>query len=277
MEKLMVISASITALATTVYVVATFLLWCAAKKQEEATKKQIEKQQKQFEETAKAAEKQAVEQKRQHDETTEITRAQISLHERQLEEQKRQFDETNRPVVDVTVDCILGKNLAFIFQNTGHKYARNIKVELNNEFLDALDKQDKQYKLEGWYKRHIVDLTKSTFNLGIGQTFITGICPLGKQLDLPKVEVSVTYQDDKQSHSDKFSFDLGLDNWRYVDTTDLAQIRKNLNKIAGDEPKSSGLKQTNLLLEEIAKHLKPEVPLIPLTTDNLQHDLDDYL
>jgi hypothetical protein len=56
-------------------------------------------------------------------------------------------------------------------------------------------------------------------------------------------KVRVTYCDDKNEYNDEFIFDLKLDNWRLVDTSDLAQIRKQLKEIA---------KHT----KEIANHIK---------------------
>ena len=140
----------------------------------------------------------------------------------QLAEQKRQFDETNRAVVEVTVDTIQGAWLGFIFKNTGLKLARDICVSINDAFLE---------ELEGEGKKLIPELLKSSFILGIGQAYTVAFCNLGEQTSLCNAIVNVSYRDDKEEYSDEFTFNLSLDNWRLIDTSDLSQIREHLKVI----------------------------------------------
>lgn len=173
---------------------------------------------------AKKSEHQAEQYAKNADETNQAAQTYFN-------EQKQQFNEINRPVVDVMVDVICGskdsKRLGFIFQNTGKKYAKNIKVEINNDFIDKLKDVPKCD-----HKKSIVRLTESTFNLGINQMFPVAFCGLGEQNALGKVTINVSYTNDIFNYSDKFSFDLTLDNWRWVDTTDLAQIRNHIENIS---------------------------------------------
>ena len=148
----------------------------------------------------------------------------------QVAEQQRQFDETNRPVVDVTIEP-RQKSLDLVFQNTGRKLAKDIRVEMNEEFIKKLKDPVK----EGFSspKRGIVNLTESIFSLGINQMNVISFCRLGEQAGLGKLAVKVAYRDDNsKEYSGEFNFDLELENWRFVDTSDLAQIRKCVEKIA---------------------------------------------
>lgn len=90
----------------------------------------------------------------------------------QAAEQKRQFDETNRPVVDFTIEPMQGAALGLVFQNTGKKLAREICVEINDDFIN---------KLEEGRQRYIVNLTKSNFILGINQSKVAGFCLVSSQ------------------------------------------------------------------------------------------------
>jgi len=143
---------------------------------------------------------------------------------KQTKEQIRQFNETNRPVVDVTLDTTsdsMPTALGFIFHNTGQKYARDIRVSVNGEFLE---------KIEINYAVHFRKLINSKFNLGIGQTHTIPFCEPGEQYDMGIVEIDVTYHNDE--YSEKFTFDLGLDNTRFAVTSDLSKISTHLKKIA---------------------------------------------
>jgi hypothetical protein len=140
----------------------------------------------------------------------------------QVAEQKRQFDETNRPVIDVTIDSHQGAFIGFVFKNTGHKLARDINVTMNNDFIDSL----------GNYKERIISVTKSSFVLGIGLAYFASFGALGDQINMDTAVIRVTYRDDKRDYTDDFTFDLQKYNWWIVDTSDLAQIRRYIKKIA---------------------------------------------
>jgi len=138
---------------------------------------------------------------------------------------------SNRPVVDVKVKTFRAADVfqvAFELENTGRKMARNVNVEINQDFLGIFNSFEPSDEL---YNR-LSDFVKAKFSLGIGQIALTTICRAGSQKNLPKADVIVTYQDDKgKEFQGKFSFELASYIGLSIDLHDLSCIARNIEKI----------------------------------------------
>lgn len=145
----------------------------------------------------------------------------------QLEESKRQFDENNRAFITVTFEIIRSGLVVLNIQNWGHQIAQDVKIQIDDKFLDNLpNERDKE---------HVKTLCESSFVLGIGKSWY--IC-LGSHLELAKMgeevlNIQIQYKDIKSTYKEMTSIDLTQYFWSMIydsPTEDLYQETKKISK-----------------------------------------------
>lgn len=126
----------------------------------------------------------------------------------QTNEIKKQFQEENRPYITILPE--FEKNLLFLsIQNIGKKIAENVKINIDDNFINQLSKKN-----EIAYG-HLKTLKKSNIALGVGQKYITA--PFNsddlKSLTNSKMEVSISYKDYNKSYNQELEIDLSQYMW----------------------------------------------------------------
>lgn len=153
----------------------------------------------------------------------------------QLAESKRQFDENNRAFVTVTVEMIRSGLVVLNIQNLGHRIAQDVKVHINQDFLDNVP-----HKFE---KEHLQKLCDSSFALGIGKSWYA---TLGSNLDLRKIgekilKIDIQYKDGLSEYTESIAIDLTQYFWALMydsPTEDLYQETKKISKALQSMDKS---------------------------------------
>lgn len=145
----------------------------------------------------------------------------------QLEESKRQFNENNRAFVTVTFEIIRSGLAVLNIQNIGRQIAQNVKIKIDQDFLDNIsDTRDKE---------HLEKLCVSSFTLGIEKSWF--IC-LGSHLDLDKLgerilKIDICYKDARSEYKESTMIDLTQYFWSMIydsSTEDLYQETKKISK-----------------------------------------------
>jgi hypothetical protein len=121
----------------------------------------------------------------------------------QTKEIKRQFDEENRPYI--TVELILEKRLFYFlkFSNHGRKIANNVKIELDQDFIDSLTEPSAKARLENQKGRYCI--------IGIGQSYMLpiGTYRIRYNADILPATGYIVFSDgEKQYDPQYFSIDL---------------------------------------------------------------------
>ena len=124
--------------------------------------------------------------------SAKATQEQTKELQRQLGEQKRQFDETNRPSVDISLQ-FKGEFAYFVIENLGTRLARNVKIHMNDEFINR-NGQIQQGSVDECFK----NLTETVFDMSVGQRFYLALGNGWQIQKFPSVKVSISYEDSQQ-------------------------------------------------------------------------------
>lgn len=144
----------------------------------------------------------------------------------QLEESKRQFDENNRAFVTVTFEIIRSGLAVLNIQNIGHQIAQNVKIQIDQDFLDNIqDIRDKE---------QLEKLCASSFTLGIEKGWY--IC-LGSHLDLDKLgkrilKIDINYKDSQSEYKESTAIDLVQYFWSLIYDSPTEDIYQETIKIS---------------------------------------------
>lgn len=144
----------------------------------------------------------------------------------QVQEQKRQFDEVNRPNVDVSCKNVRGGLECLKIENTGKKLAKNIKLKINEDFLQSIQGVLGNKNLTG--------LNASIFSLGIGQELFVALCgprDYGKLCAVP-LRVDISYEDDRQVYTGHATIDFSQYEWTLIYESPLGDISEHQKKIS---------------------------------------------
>ena len=79
--------------------------------------------------------------------SAKAAKEQTETARQQIDEMIRQYNESNRPIVIVRFEIIRSGLLCFVLENIGPVVAEDIKIRINDEFIDNLEKEDKQIRL----------------------------------------------------------------------------------------------------------------------------------
>ena len=145
----------------------------------------------------------------------------------QVAEQKRQFDESNRAYVTVHFEVTPSKLYTLCVCNLGNKVAKNVHLEISDEFIEELE-NDKV--------KHLLKNTKeSKIDIGIGQKWYLWLGVLGDRVTMQKsVAFNLTYSDDNNSYNEAYNINLNAFNWQLLcspDDNEYEQTKKIANSI----------------------------------------------
>ena len=76
--------------------------------------------------------------------SAKAAKEQTETARQQIDEMIRQYNESNRPIVIVRFEIIRSGLLCFVLENIGPVVAEDIKIRINDEVIDNLEKEDKQ-------------------------------------------------------------------------------------------------------------------------------------
>lgn len=73
--------------------------------------------------------------------SAKAAKEQTETARQQIDEMIRQYNESNRPIVIVRFEIIRSGLLCFVLENIGPVVAEDIKIRINDEFIDNLEKR----------------------------------------------------------------------------------------------------------------------------------------
>lgn len=144
----------------------------------------------------------------------------------QTEENKRQFEETNRAYVNVTFQILKNGLYTLCIENNGNKIAKNVNVDINESFIKNLK--------DNLAIQSINNLKKSYYTVGIGQKFyiFIGTVVNIEELCIETLNVNIKYEDCNRKYFEQNIIDFNQYKWMLANTSEIVDIRKNLEKIA---------------------------------------------
>lgn len=156
---------------------------------------------------------------------------------RQTEEMIRQNNEANRPFVVVRFEIIRSGLLCFIVENIGRTAATNVRIEINDEFVDNIEKLDKQLRLR--------EATSASLFLAPNQRIhiLLGGQANYKEISEVVAKFNVTYSD---KYSEYTEIDLKQYRFMLSYKSELEDIAQHIKRI-GNETKTYHNKQLKVL------------------------------
>lgn len=153
----------------------------------------------------------------------------------QTAEQKRQFEAINRPQIDVSLEIIRSNSVALKVENTGTKYAHDVNVEINDDFIDQIENQKNRELL--------VKISTSTYNVGIRQKWYIFICGTNetKILDYIPLQAQISYSDGKQLYEETIKLDFSQYSGMQIYESPIEDIRHYQKNLAENSKKELAL------------------------------------
>ena len=157
--------------------------------------------------------------------SAKAAKEQTETARQQIGEMIRQYNESNRPFVVIRFEIIRSGLLCFVLENIGTLPATDVKVIINDEFINGIEKQDKQIRLR--------EITESTLFLSSHQKiFIL----LGGQSHFSKIAENKAIID--ISYNGKYKDHTEIDLWQYrfmlSYSSELEDISNHLKKIENE-------------------------------------------
>jgi hypothetical protein len=162
----------------------------------------------------------------------------------QVQEQKRQFDATNRPNVDVTFEVIRNGLICLKVENTGEKFAQDVKLTFNDNSIKTLQR----LRL-----KNIIDFNNSTFNLGIGQKWFAVICGLQEFVHNKDIllEIDISYKYNIEIYKGHTTIDFSQYDWAVLYDSPLGDTSEHIRKISNNIEKcSNAMKNIEQLIQK---------------------------
>lgn len=161
----------------------------------------------------------------------------------QTAEQQNQFKEENRALINIFFEMRNSAVAVLHIQNNGKRIAKNVKISIEEDFINNVP--------EGYDKQHLSKLPKSTFTLGIGQSWY---CPLGGTNEMKKISEkiikgNVSYSDELGNYNETFEIDLKQYFWAVLTTSQIEKIYSTLRE------QSQSMKQIEKSISGIAERL----------------------
>lgn len=144
---------------------------------------------------------------------------------KQIEEAKAEFEEMNRAVVTVDLETIRGGLTVLKIINSGKRCATNVKVQINNDFIENLPDELGQECL--------TKLSKAEFLMGCGQSKYVFVCakPAFKNAAKKELHIKVEYKDGNNMYSEAIIIDMNQYLWELIYESPLEDIRGEIKGI----------------------------------------------
>lgn len=157
--------------------------------------------------------------------SAKAAKEQTETAKQQINEMIRQYNESNRPIVIVRFEIIRSGLLCFVLENVGPVAAKDIKIRINDEFIDNLEKEDKQLRLR--------ETTEATLFLSSHQKlhfFLGGQTQFSKIASVPAI-FDISYNGKYDEHTE-------IDLWQYrfmlTYSQELEDISQHLKHIENE-------------------------------------------
>lgn len=151
---------------------------------------------------------------------------QSEIAKKQIQEMVRQYNNVNRPQVNIRFEVIRSGLLVFVVENIGPLAAYNVNIHINDEFIDNIEKEDRQIRMKETNNCNMFlsSRQKIYFILG-GQMQFNNIARETAHID-------ITYNaQNGDGYNEKT--DINLNDYRYllVYSSEIEDISQHLKKI----------------------------------------------
>lgn len=169
--------------------------------------------------------------------SAKAAKEQTETAKQQINEMIRQYNESNRPIVIIRFEIIRSGLLCFVVENIGPVAAKDIKIKINDDFIDNIEKEDKQIRIrEASEATLFLSSHQKIFILLGGQSHFSKIASVTAKID-------ITYNGMFNEHTE-------IDLWQYrfmlTYSSELEDISQHLKHIE-NETKAYHKKRVNLL------------------------------
>ena len=145
----------------------------------------------------------------------------------QTKEMIDQYNAVNRPLVTIRFDIIRSGLMCFIIENEGPQPAKDVKVSINQEFIDNISNADE--------KRMLMDLNDATFYLASKQklTVLLGGNPSFNDIAKEIAKIDISYN----GFCEHTEIDINQYRFLIIYNSPVEDISQHLKKIKEDEAK----------------------------------------
>lgn len=150
---------------------------------------------------------------------------QTETAKRQIAEMIRQYDESHRPIVIISYVTIRTCLHCFKIENIGPVAATNIKIRINDEFLDNLEKYSDI--------KHLRGITEATLMLSSQQNLYIALCGPGNFMEIASVPAifDISYNDKYKEHTE---IDLSQYKSILLYNSELGDISEDIKEIKNE-------------------------------------------
>lgn len=172
--------------------------------------------------------------------SAKAAKEQTETAKQQINEMIRQYNESNRPIVIIRFEIIRSGLLCFVVENIGPVAAKDIKIKINDDFIDNIEKEDKQIRIrEASEATLFLSSHQKIFILLGGQSHFSKIASVTAKID-------ITYNGMFNEHTE-------IDLWQYrfmlTYSSELEDISQHLKHIE-NESKTYHKKQLKVLSKD---------------------------
>ena len=169
-----------------------------------------------------------------------------NVSHKQLAEARKQFEEENRAFISVNIELVRNALIALHIVNIGRRVANDVKITVEPQFFENLPDE--------FDRNNLNRLSKSSFTLGIGQSFYTSVCGSNEleKLTINLMQLNITYSDSVSQYEETTLVDLSQYYWALLYQSPLEDTRQELRKIA------NSAQRVSKILDKVEKKLKLE-------------------
>ena len=144
----------------------------------------------------------------------------------QIEEMIKQFNEANRPIVTIRLEIIRSGLLCFVLENIGPKAAVDVRIKINDEFVENLERHVKNVNFKKAINSRLFLATnqKIYFLLGGQRNF--------KEISTIPADIDITYNGKYTEHT---RIDISQYAFMLTYNSELGDISHHLNEIKSEE------------------------------------------
>lgn len=172
--------------------------------------------------------------------SAKAAKEQTETARQQIDEMIRQYNESNRPFVIIRFEIIRSGLLCFVVENIGPVAAKDVKIKINNDFIENVEKVDKD--------SHIRETSKATLFLSSHQKMYILLGGQTQFSEIASVPARINI-----SYNSKYTEYTEIDLWQYrfllVYSSELEDISQHLKHIE-NESKTYHNKQLKALTKD---------------------------
>lgn len=158
--------------------------------------------------------------------SAKAAKEQTETAKRQIDEMIRQYSEANRPLVTVRFDIIRSGLLCFVIENIGPLAATELRIKMNEDFIENLEKVEKH--------THLREISETTLFLSSHQKLYVFLSGQSQFSEIANVaaKFDITYNGKYIEHTE-------IDLWQYrfmlLYNSEFEDISQHLKRIENEE------------------------------------------